>query len=148
MELDVGNVNASPRVEMGSELQHLQRLVDLEAIRQLAAIYPILVDSHDLERLVALFTEDATFHRAGRVYAGRDELRDFYAQTMDTYSMMAHSAHQHVVEVAPGATLAVGVQTGHGELQLTGQRVVAAYRYDDAYRCVGGRWLFARRQMR
>ena len=75
MTLDVGNVNARPSVEAGSERQHLQRLVDLDAIRQLAAIYTILVDSHDLEHLVALFTEDATFHRAGHVHAGRAELR-------------------------------------------------------------------------
>ncbi len=148
MTLDVGNVNARPSVEAGSERQHLQRLVDLDAIRQLAAIYPILVDSHDLEHLVALFTEDATFHRAGHVHAGRAELRRFFAQIMGTYSMMAHTGHQHVVDLAPGATVAVGVQMGHGELELAGQRVVAAYRYDDQYRCVEGRWLFARREMR
>ena len=123
-------------------------MVDLDAIRQLAAIYPILVDSHDLEHLVALFTEDATFHRAGHVHAGREELRRFFAQIMDTYSMMAHTGHQHVVDLAPGATVAFGVQMGHGELELAGQRVVAAYRYDDQYRCVEGRWLFARREMR
>jgi uncharacterized protein (TIGR02246 family) len=148
MTLDVGEINSSPRVDAGSELQHLQRLVDLDAIRQLAAIYPILVDSHDLERLVALFTEDATFHRAGHVHSGREELHRFFAQIMGTYSMMAHTAHQHVIDLAPGATLAVGVQMGHGELEMAGQRVVAAYRYDDEYRCVQGRWLFARRQMR
>ena len=75
-------------------------------------------------------------------------LHQFFAQIMDTYSMMVHSGHQHVVDLALGATVAVGVQMGHGELELAGQRVVAAYRYDDEYRCVEGRWLFARRQMR
>lgn len=148
MTLDIGNVNASLAVEAGSERDHLQRLVDLDAIRQLAAIYPILVDSQDLENLVALFTEDATFHRAGQVHAGRDELRRFYAQIMDTYSMTVHTGHQHVVDLAPGATVAVGVQMGHGEVDMAGQRMVAAYRYDDEYRRVEGRWLFARREMR
>lgn len=148
MMLDIGNVNASPRVEAESEREHLQRMVDLEAIRQLVAIYPILVDSNDLEHLVPLFTEDATFHRAGHVHTGREELRQFFAQIMDTYSMKVHTGHQHVVDLALGATMAAGVQMGHGELQLAGQRVVAAYRYDDEYRCVEGRWLFARRQLR
>ena len=148
MMLDIGNVNASPRVEAGSERQHLQRMVDLEAIRQLVAIYPILVDSHDLEHLVPLFTEDATFHRAGHVHAGREELHRFFTQIMSTYSMMLHTGHQHVVDLALGASAAVGVQIGHGELELAGQRVVAAYRYDDEYRCVEGRWLFARRTLR
>ena len=31
---------------------------------------------------------------------------------------------------------------------MAGQRMVAAYRYDDEYRRVEGRWLFARREMR
>lgn len=148
MTLDVGNVNASLAVEAGSERDHLQRLVDLDAIRQLAAIYPILVDSHDLENLVALFTDDAVLHRAGQVHAGRDELRRFYAQIMDTYSMTVHTGHQHVVDLALGGTVAVGVQMGHGEVEMAGQRMVAAYRYDDEYRRVEGRWLFARREQR
>jgi ketosteroid isomerase-like protein len=148
MTLNVGNINYSPRVDSESKHQHLQRLVDLDAIRQLVAVYPILVDSHDLEHLVALFTVDATFHRAGHIHEGRDGLREFYSQIMGTYSMMAHSGHQHVVDLAPGAMSAVGVQMGHGELALAGKRVAAAYRYDDEYRCVEGRWLFARREMR
>ena len=43
MSLDVNRVNASPEIEEGSERLHLQRLADLHAIQQLAAIYPILV---------------------------------------------------------------------------------------------------------
>lgn len=148
MTINVAEVNVSLRVEAGSELQHLQRLVDLDAIRQLVAIYPILVDSHDLDHLVALFTEDATFHRAGQVHAGRAELHGFFAQIMGTYSMTVHTGHQHVVDLALGATVAVGVQMGHGEVEVAGERVLAAYRYDDEYRKVEGRWLFARRQMR
>ena len=65
---------------------------------------------------------------------------------MGTYSMMAHTGHQHVVDLAPGATVAVGVQMGHGELELAGQRVVAAYRYDDQYRCVRGTVALRRRK--
>ena len=148
MTLDVGKVNSSPRIEAGSELQHLQRVVDLDAIRQLVAIYPILVDSDDLDRLVALFTEDATFHRAGHVHAGREELHGFFTQIMRMYSMKLHTGHQHVVDLELGAATALGVQMGHGELELAGQRVVAAYRYDDKYRYVDGRWLFARRELR
>lgn len=60
MTLDVRNVNISPVIEPGTELAHLQRLSDLHAIRQLAGIYPILVDSHDLDPLINLFTHDAS----------------------------------------------------------------------------------------
>jgi uncharacterized protein (TIGR02246 family) len=146
--LDVSSVNFSPEIEQGSELLHLQRLADLHAIQQLAAIYPILVDSHDLDALIDLFTEDATFLRAGAVHSGRAELRQFYDQIMNTYSLTVHSVHSHVVDLALGANTAVGVQMGHGEVAIDGQRMLAAYRYDDQYRRVEGRWLFARRQMR
>lgn len=148
MKLDVNNVNASPEIQDGSERLHLQRLLDLHAIQQLAAIYPILVDSHDLDALIGLFADDASFSRAGAVHSGRAELRAFYAQIMGTYSLTIHSVHQHVVDLVSGANTAVGVQMGHGEVAIEGRRMLAAYRYDDEYRRVDGRWLFARRNMR
>ena len=146
--LDVRNVNVSGVIEPGSELSHLQRLSDLHAIHQLAAVYPILVDSHDLEPLIDLFTRDASFVRAGNVHTGHDELRRFFDQIMGTYSMTVHTAHQHLVDLVPGAKTAVGVQMGHGEVAVEGRRLLAAYRYDDDYSWEDGRWLFARRQMR
>jgi uncharacterized protein (TIGR02246 family) len=148
MTLDVNTVNISPRIEPGSELLHVQRLADVQAIQQLGAIYPILVDSHDLNALVDLFAQDGTFLRAGHVHTGREELREFFAQIMRAYSMTVHSVHSHVVDLALGANTAVGVQMGHGEVAIKGQRCLAAFRYDDEYRWVEGRWLFARRQLR
>jgi ketosteroid isomerase-like protein len=148
MTLDVRNVNTSPLIEPGTELTHLQRLSDLHAIQQLAGIYPILVDSHDLDPLISLFTHDASFLRAGNVHTGHEELRTFFDQIMANYSMTVHTVHQHLVDLVPGARTAVGVQMGHGEVAIDGRRMLAAYRYDDEYRWEEGRWLFARRHMR
>lgn len=148
MTLDVRKINISPVVESGSELSHIQRLADLHAIGQLVDAYPILVDSHDLDALVALFTHDAQFHRAGSVYTGHDELRRFYEQLMGTYSLTVHTVHQHLVDLDLGAGVATGVQMGHGEVAVDGRRMLASYRYDDKYRWEDGRWLFARRVMR
>lgn len=148
MTLDVTHVNASPEIEPGAEGLHVQRLSDLHAIRQLAAVYPILVDSHDLDALIDLFAPDGTFARAGATHSGHGELRRFFRQIVDNYSLTVHTAHQHVIDLALGAKTAVGVQMGHGEVAVDGQRMLAAYRYDDDYRWVEGRWLFARRQMR
>lgn len=148
MTLDINTVNASSRIEAGSELQHLQRLADVHAIQQLGAIYPILVDSHDLDTLVGLFSQDGILLRAGHVHTGHQELREFFAQIMRTYSMTVHSVHSHVVDLVLGAKTATGIQMGHGEVAIAGQRCLAAYRYDDEYRWVEGRWLFARREMR
>lgn len=148
MTLDVTHVNASPVIEEGSERLHLQRLADLHAIQQLAAVYPILVDSHDLDALIDLFADEATFLRAGAEHSGRDEIRDFFGQIIKTYSLTVHTIHQHVIDLELGARTATGVQMGHGEVAVDGKRLLAAYRYDDKYRWVDGRWLFARRQMR
>lgn len=148
MTFDVNRINASPDIEEGSERAHLQRLADLHAIQQLAAAYPILVDSHDLDALVGLFTEDGIFSRAGAVHSGRAKLRDFYGQIMNVYSVTFHTAHQHVVDLELGANVAVGVQMGHGEVAIDGNRMLAAFRYDDEYCRVDSRWLFARRNMR
>ena len=148
MTFDVTQVNASPHIEAGSERLHLQRLADLHAIQQLTRVYPILVDSHDLDALIDLFAADGIFLRAGNTYSGHDELRRFFSQIVDNYTMTVHTVHQHVVDLALGAKTAVGVQMGHGEVAVNGQRLLAAYRYDDEYRWVDGRWLFARRQMR
>jgi len=148
MTFDVTHVNASPNIEAGSERLHVQRLVDLHAIQQLAQVYPILVDSHDLDALIDLFAADGTFLRAGDTHSGHDELRRFFSQIVDNYSLTIHTVHQHVVDLALGAKTAVGVQMGHGEVAIDGRRLLAAYRYDDEYRWVEARWLFARRQMR
>jgi ketosteroid isomerase-like protein len=145
---DVTHVNASPNIEAGTERLHVQRLADLQAIQQLAGVYPILVDSHDLDALVGLFAPDGVFVRAGATHSGHGELRRFFNQIVDNYSLTIHTAHQHVVDLALGAKTAVGVQMGHGEVAVNGQRLLAAYRYDDDYRWIEGRWLFARRHMR
>lgn len=148
MTLDLTRASASPEVEAGSELVHLQRLTDLHAIQQLGAVYPIMVDSHDLDGVVGLFTADASFQRAGHVHEGRDELREFFSQILARYTMTVHTVHQHVIDLVPGERTAVGVQMGHGEVALERRRMLASYRYDDEYRWEEGRWLFARRQLR
>jgi ketosteroid isomerase-like protein len=147
--MDFRKVNVSAGVTPDSVARHVQRLLDIEAIRQLAAMYPILVDSHELETLVEAFTEDGQFARAGAVHSGRAELRTFYRAIADGYDVMVHTAHQHVIDIDAGAKTATGVQTGHGEVGLpSGGRAIASFRYDDDYRKVGDRWLFARRVMR
>jgi ketosteroid isomerase-like protein len=148
MTSDISRANVSPRVTPDSERGHLQRLMDLEAIRQLGAIFPIFVDSHDIPNYVATFTTDGEFHRAGLVYKGHDEIREFVSQIVALYGVMVHAVHQHAIDIDIGATVAVGVQTGSAEVALEGVRCQAAYRYDDIYRKVDDRWLFARRIMR
>ncbi|MFE2218234.1 nuclear transport factor 2 family protein [Streptomyces canus] len=147
--MNLREVNISREVTTDSAVHHLQRLLDIEAIRQLVASYPLLVDGHEAAGLVAAFTEDGEFSRAGATYTGRAELTTFFEAIVSSYSVMVHTAHQHVIDLGEDSTTASGIQTGHGEVGLpSGQRAVASYRYDDDYRKVGDRWLFAKRVMR
>lgn len=62
--------------------QRLQRLEDLEEIRQLDATYCRLLDDGDWDGLVDLFTPDGEFIGLDRV-RGQAELRRFFAGLVD-----------------------------------------------------------------
>lgn len=62
--------------------QRLQRLEDLEAIRQLDATYCRLLDTGDLPGLVDLFAPDGEFIGLDRV-RGRDEILRFFGGLAD-----------------------------------------------------------------
>ena len=47
--------------ELEDVLNRLDRLESIEAIRQLATVYAVACDEHDMTRLMSLFTEDAVF---------------------------------------------------------------------------------------
>lgn len=118
-----------------------------EAIRNLAVIYAYAVDDCDIDRLRALFTDDASFDLSGRVVQGRDNVLALLEQSMTAFRMMLHTPDTHVVHLHK-PDLAVGWASGHAE--LTGRRTttVAAYRYADEYRRVDGDWRFAKRAAR
>lgn len=67
---------------MSAAEQRLQRLEDLDAIRQLDATYCRLLDSGDWDGLVELFAPDGEFIGLDHV-RGRDELRRFFAGLAD-----------------------------------------------------------------
>jgi uncharacterized protein (TIGR02246 family) len=125
----------------------LQGLVDEVAIRNLAALYAMAVDDHDIERVVECFAADGAFTRAGSTVRGRPDLRAFFVKMMDRYVTTLHTPHSHVIAM-DGADSATGLTTGHAELSFQGTLMMAAYRYDDDYSRVGGRWVFQTRALK
>jgi uncharacterized protein (TIGR02246 family) len=125
----------------------LQGLIDVAAIRNLAALYAMAVDDHDIERVVACFAEDGTFTRAGKSERGRRDLRAFFVKMMDRYFTTLHTPHSHVVAMN-GRDSATGLTTGHAELSFEGTLMMAAYRYDDIYSRIDGRWMFQTRALK
>jgi uncharacterized protein (TIGR02246 family) len=133
--------------DLAGHLALIRDMRDREAIRDLAALYTRAVDNYDLDTLVDLFTEDGVFDRRGTPVVGREALRETYAGAMQANRTMVHIPDSHVVELLPDRR-ARGWAAGHAELVIDGQLVMAAFRYEDEYRCVDDRWRFARRSIR
>jgi ketosteroid isomerase-like protein len=119
---------------------------DRQAIADLGVLYARAVDDHDIDTLVAMYTDDAVFERRGVAATGADEIRAAYVASFDTYRTMLHTPHPGVV-LLHGDGTASGWSHGHAELATKSTLVMASYRYEDAYRCVDGRWLFAKRSI-
>ena len=132
--------------DVAAHLAMLRDMRDREAIRDLAVLYTRAVDDYELETLLDMFTADGVFERRGKAATGRDALRAAYTEAMRANRSMVHTPDSHVVQLLPGRR-AIGWAAGHAELVMDSRTVLAAFRYEDEYRCADGRWLFARRSL-
>lgn len=115
-------------------------------LQELIARYSIARDDRDIDTLINLFTEDAVFERAGRSVVGKQEICSFFLASMSRYDLTTHTTHAQVLD--PVSAIAVaGTVTGHAELVLDGQLVVASYRYADEYKKEQQGWRLARRSL-
>jgi ketosteroid isomerase-like protein len=125
----------------------LGRLSDRAAIQDLVNRYAMAVDDHDLAAVAGMYTADACFSRRGRVSTGRDAVLRSLEKSMRRYGPTIHTPHTLVI-TWDDADHARGVATGHAELALHGDLVLAAYRYHDGYRREPEGWQFTRRELR
>jgi uncharacterized protein (TIGR02246 family) len=150
-ERDVDLVTATSTIDLAKDTDQLvsvvQGLADESAIRNLAALYAMAVDDHDIERVLDCFADDGTFTRAGNTTRGKTDLRAFFITMMDRYVTTLHTPHTHVISASSGDT-AEGLTTGHAELSLKGTLMMAAYRYSDVYSRVNTRWVFQSRALK
>lgn len=123
----------------------LREQADKAALANLSALYSIAVDDHDLDTVVACFAAEGTFIRLGNTIKGHAALREFYATMMNRYLTTMHVPNTHIADVDTVAGTARGIVTGQAELALGNQLLLAAYRYDDRYVRLEGRWVFAAR---
>lgn len=145
--MDYAALTTPPPVDTaGDVVAAYRRLADLEAIRNLVALYSIARDDNDLDRLVDFFAPAGSFVVGDARHTGHAELRTFYAGNMVRYRTSLHVTHSHVIDLR--GSKALGLVTGHAELAMSAGLIVAAYRYDDEYVNVAGRWLFHERVLR
>ena len=138
-----------------SELEDLRRRVDrLEsraAISELISSYAIACDEHDIPRLGSLFTEDAKFDTpSGLMVAnGRQGIVDMFIKVLGIRGPGYHWTHDHFIRVdAKDPDRATGLVLSHAETTPHNRPSLAAMKYDDNYRRVGGKWLFEKRVLR
>jgi ketosteroid isomerase-like protein len=125
----------------------VRRLTDRAELHDLVNRYAMAVDDHDLEAVREMYTSDGCFARRGRVASGRDEVLRSLERQMRRYGPTIHTPHSLVIDWID-ADHARGKATGHAELALGGQLILAAYRYSDCYRREEHGWRFSRRELR
>jgi ketosteroid isomerase-like protein len=125
----------------------LQRLEDIEAIKQLKADYCALCDEgYDEDRLADLFTEDAVWDGGDfGVAAGREKIRKFFHNTPRVMPFAVHMVMNPRIEIdgdsATGRWYLFQAATfapGDERTPLWG-----AARYDEEYVRENGRWKFS-----
>ena len=126
----------------------VQRLEDIEEIRNLVTRYGIAMDERDRAETEQMFTRDATLGSPDGTFAatGAKEIVDFYQARWDVLGPSFHIAHGHTIDIDPDdPDRAEGVVTAHAEVVRNGAAMVAAIIYEDTYRREDGRWKFASR---
>jgi len=122
----------------------VERLVAVQAIRDLIVTYAMAFDDHDWERLSSLWTEDAAFVVGEQSFDGRDSLMAFLSTCLPDDYQGKHLNPQTLVQLGDDGQSAV-VDTDVVWIPQNFQNTILA-RYHDTVVREGDRWLFQRRE--
>ena len=126
-----------------SELeQRITRLEDLEAIKQLKALYcEICDDNHDPERIVTIFTEDGIWEGRGIGRAeGHAEIRKLFEGFQEAMSYSHHMTMNPRIEVSGNQAKGTWYFFGPFTFRKNNQARWQATRYQEDYLKVDGQW--------
>jgi ketosteroid isomerase-like protein len=123
----------------------VQRLADLEAIRDLAHRYAHCVWQRDAAQAIALFTDDGVMDTGDRPpIRGHQALLEAYEHMLGTAELHPF-VHSHVIEIdGDGAR-----GTCYLDLRaaIEGRSMIGAGFYEDEYARVAGTWKFRSRKL-
>jgi hypothetical protein len=128
--------------------QRIDRVEARAEIAELCSAYCLSCDDRDLARLESLFTDDITIRSVdGAMNAhGKGDAIAMFNRMFLIRGPSFHWTHDRFVtfddQDRDGAS---GLLLAHAETTPNGVTSVAAIRYHDRYRRIGGRWLFAER---
>lgn len=126
----------------------IQRLEDIEAIKQLKARYCALCDDgYDADQLADLFTEDAIWHGGSLgVAKGREKIRKFFQNTPAVMPFAVHMVMNPEIEVdgdtATGRWYLFQAATFQPADKTAARALWGSARYDEEYVRVDGEWKF------
>ena len=132
------------------ELKELRELLEIEKIHKLKMLYAHLMDSHQIDALADLFTEDAVceFGPEYGNWEGRETIRANYHGVFDEgdqFGAMHHQANHFVdltgPETATGRSYLLDVMT---TVKPEEQPIVWFGLYDEEYRKTKGQWLISK----
>ena len=132
------------------EIKELRELLEKEKIRKLKQLYSHLMDSHQIDALADLFTEDAVceFGPEYGNWEGRETIRTNYRGVFEgqtQFSAMHHITNHYIDMTGP--------DTANGRSYLLDavtsaepeeQPIMWFGLYDEEYRKVAGEWLISK----
>jgi hypothetical protein len=137
------------------ELQ-LNRLLALEAIRNLRLRYCHYLDANRMEALGELFTEDAICQVDRGTWRGREAIRDGLAQAFVAYDIHQRGAYPFFHAVSNHWIEILGEERAEGRCYLIDfdasrpasvNPLLLLGAYADEYRRVEGKWLISRTRL-
>ncbi len=120
----------------------IDRLLSIEAIRQLAYRYAWATDSRDLDALVSLFIDDV---QVGRDRRGREALRADFESQLRRIGISILNVGNHIIDFEDDDH-ARGIVYCRGEIQDGPRWIVQAILYQDEYERRETDWYFVRRK--
>ena len=132
------------------EISQLRDLLEIEKIRKVKQLYSHLMDSHQIDALAEIFTEDAVceFGPEYGSWEGRETIRTNYHDVFDAqnnFDAMHHCTNHYVdltgPDTATGRCYLLDVVT---TTKPEDQPIVWFGLYDEDYVKVDGKWLIKR----
>ena len=126
--------------------QRVQALEDRFAINDLLVRYAVLLDDRRFDEVGHLFTEDGVFSSPNSRTVGRSAIVENFRVKHDGFIATWHDPHASLAALSD-ADHAQGTVIGYAELAGPDHAITTSIRYQDDYRRVDGRWLFASRHV-
>ena len=123
-------------------MEAVDRLLSIEAIRQLAYRYAWATDSRDIDALISLFIDDV---RVGRDRYGREALRASFESQLREIGISILNVGNHIIDFEDDDH-ASGIVYCRGEIQDGERWIVQAILYQDNYERRETDWYFVRRK--